>query len=57
MACFQAISGKMEGAAGPVRLEVRLYFGGGQRVATIPINTVQIPWSYLRQYAKMETAK
>ena len=57
VACFRAILGKMEGGRGPVRLEVRLYYGEGERVATIPINTVQIPWMYIQQYAKMEATK
>lgn len=53
--CFRAVLRKMEGGRGPVLLEVR-YYGMGQRAATIPVNTVRIPWSYLRHYAKMEPA-
>lgn len=53
VACFQAIVQKMEGGRGPVMLQVR-YFAMGQRVATLPVNTVPIPWMYIRQYAKME---
>lgn len=51
--CFRAISRKMEGGHGPVLLQVRFY-GMGQMAANIPINTVQIPWTYMRHYATMD---
>ena len=54
--CFRAIVRKMEGGVGPVLLQVR-YFALGQRAATIPINSVQIPWSFVKHYAKTEPSK
>ena len=56
VSCFRAILEKMEGGRGPVLLQVR-YFSMGQRAATLPMNTVQIPWMYIRHYAKMERTK
>ncbi|MDE0629630.1 MAG: hypothetical protein OXH99_24795 [Bryobacterales bacterium] len=56
VACFRAILQKMEGGRGPVLLQVR-YFSMGKRVATLPINTVAIPWTYIRHYAKMKAAE
>lgn len=54
--CFRAIVEKMEGGRGPVRLQIRFY-SSGQPFATIPINSVQIPWMYMKHYAKVESAR
>lgn len=54
--CFRAIVGKMEGGRGPVRLEIRFYYGT-ESLATIPVNTVQIPWPYIKRYAEMESTE
>ena len=56
LACFKAIERKMTGGVGPVLLQVR-YFALGQRAATIPLNSVQIPWSFIKHYARMGGGK